>query len=164
MATEVPPKLLEEWLDAWREQHGVTSKLKVTLKPHSARAELLELSILGPGGLKVANVIFDTIQDRRGRNILSVRDQNTFDAALRRKRLMTLVQLFLMHRYKIDSVHYLTPTDDNHRQTEGMKARGLFRAVNDEVGEIIVADVDKERVAKLLELDRAALRARNAQR
>ena len=39
---------------------------------------------------------------------------------------MTLAQLFLIHRYKVDSVHYLTPTDDNQRQTEGMKARGLF--------------------------------------
>ena len=41
-------------------------------------------------GAKAANVVFDTIQDRRGRSILSVRDQNTFDVALRRKRLMTL--------------------------------------------------------------------------
>jgi isocitrate lyase len=59
------------------------------------------------------------MQDRRGRSILSVRDQNTFDPALRQKRLMTLLQLFLIHRYKIDSVHYVTPTDDNQHQTEG---------------------------------------------
>jgi hypothetical protein len=32
-----------------------------------------------------------------------------------------------------------------------MKERGLFSAVNDEVGEIIVADVSKERIAQLLE-------------
>ena len=66
------------------------------------------------------------IQDRRGRNILSIRDQNTFDVSLRRKRLMTLAQLFLLYRYKIDSVHYLTPTEDNHHQTDRMKARGVF--------------------------------------
>jgi isocitrate lyase len=159
LATEVPPKLLEEWLDMWREHHGVRGKLKVMLRPHSAGAELLELSIVGAGGEKAANVVFDTIQDRRGRNILSVRDQNLFDVALRRKRLMTLAQLFLIHRYKIDSVHYLTPTDDNHKQTEAMKARGVFGAVNDEVGQIIVAEVNKERVGKLLEPDRAALQA-----
>ena len=104
-------------------------------------------------------MIFDKIQDRRGRNILSVRDQNTFDTKLRRKRLMTLTQLFLIHRYKIESVHYLTPTDDNKRQTEGMKARGLFSAVNDEVGELIVADVNKERVKHLLDADHVSLRA-----
>jgi isocitrate lyase len=72
---------------------------------------------------------------------------------------MTLAQLFLIHRYKIDSVHYLTPTDDNHKQTDGMKARGIFSSVNDEVGEIIVADVDKAAIAKLTSPDRAVLRA-----
>jgi isocitrate lyase len=157
--TEVPPKLLEEWLDIWRKRHGVDKKLKVSLKPHSAGSALLELSILSPGGEKAANVVFDMIQDRRGRNILSVRDQNTFDVSLRRKRLMTLNQLFLLHRYKIDSVHYLTPTEDNHRQTDGMKARGIFNAVTDEVGEMIVADVNKKRVEQLVEADHAALGA-----
>jgi isocitrate lyase len=158
VATEVPPRLLEEWLEAWRERHGIRGKLKVSLRPHSAGSELLELSLQTPGGDKVANVIFDTILDRRGRHILSIRDQNTFDVSLRRKRLMTLNQLFLVHRYKADTVHYLTPTGDNHRQTERMKARGLFSQVNDEVGEIIVADVNKEHIAKLMS-DRAALAA-----
>ena len=97
------------------------------------------------------------MEDRRGHSILSIRDQNTFDVGLRRKRLMTLAQLFLVHRYKADSIHYLTPTDDNYRQTEGMKARGLFNTVKDEVGEIIVADVNKERVKQLLLPDRVAL-------
>jgi isocitrate lyase len=157
--TEVPPRLCEEWLDFWRERHGLSGRLRVSLKPISAGSQLLELAVVTADGAKAANVIFDTIQDRRGRSILSVRDQNTFDVALRRKRLMTLLQLFLVHRYRSDSVHYLTPTEDNHRQTEAMKARGLFSAVNDEVGEIIVADVNKERVAQLLEPDRKALRA-----
>jgi isocitrate/methylisocitrate lyase len=56
-------------------------------------------------------------QDRRGRNILSVRGQNTFEEALRKKRLMTLVHLWLVHRYKSDSVHYVSPTEDNRYQT-----------------------------------------------
>ena len=86
-------------------------KLKVVLRPHSAGAELLELALVDGEGQKAANVIFHTIQDRRGHKILSIRDQNTFDEGLRRKRLMTLAQLFLIHRYRIDSVHYLTPTD-----------------------------------------------------
>ena len=70
---------------------------------------------------------------------------------------MTLTQLFLIHRYKIDSVHYVTPTEDNHRQTERMKARGLFSTVNKEVGQIIVADVNKDRLTELLAPDRIAL-------
>jgi len=157
--TEVPPKLLEEWLELWGTKHAIAGKLRVSLKPHRAGSQLLELAVLTPTGDKAANVVFDTIQDRRGRSILSIRDQNTFDLNLRRKRLMTLMQLFLAHRYRVESVHDLTPTEDNHRQAEGMKAHGLYSAVNDEVGELIVADVSRERVAKLMEPDRVALRA-----
>jgi isocitrate lyase len=157
--TEVPPRLLEEWIDGWREHHKVPGKLKVSLKPVTAESDLLELSLLSEGGEKKLNVIFASIHDRRGRSILSVRDQNNFDLALRKKRLMTLVQLFLFHRYKVDSAHYVTPTDDNTRQAEGMRKEGLFGTVVQEVGEIIVADVNKERVKELLAPDRTALRA-----
>jgi isocitrate lyase len=86
-------------------------------------------------------MIFAVIADRRGRNILSVRDQNTFDSALRKKRLMTLNHLFLVHRYKIWAVHYVSPSDDNRYQAQKMKTHGLFSDVHDEVGHIIVADV-----------------------
>ena len=72
------------------------------LRPHRAGSELLELGIYGDGDEKLANVIFDPIQDRRGRSILSVRDQNTFAEHLRQKRLMTLIHLFLIHRFKAD--------------------------------------------------------------
>ncbi|BDG10105.1 isocitrate lyase/phosphoenolpyruvate mutase family protein [Anaeromyxobacter paludicola] len=157
--TEVPPKLLEEWLDLWRKQHGVPGKLRVALKPVSAGSDLLELSLLSADGEKKLDVTFASIHDRRGRSILSIRDQNNFDLALRRKRLMTLVQLYLFHRYKVDSAHYVTPTPDNERQAEGMRAEGLFRSVAQEVGEIIVADVDRARVKELVGPDRAALQA-----
>ncbi len=158
--TEVPPKLLEEWLDFWRLKHGVDGRLTVGLRPHTPGAQVLELAVVAPAGDKAANVVFEPIQDRYGRSILSIRDQNTFDKALRQKRLMSLCQLFLIHRYKIDSVHYLTPTEDNHRQTERMHRRGVFSSVNEEVGKIIVADVNKDRVKQLLdpESERAALK------
>jgi len=159
IAIELPPKVLKEWIDIWRKAHKVDTELTVSLRPHSAGSQLLELALLGPDGQKTANVIFEPIHDRQGRSIVSIRDQNTFLETLRKKRLMTLAQLFLMHRYKADSVHYLTPSDDNHRQTEGMKRLGLFSAVNDEVGQIIVAEVAKDRVAELLEADRKALTA-----
>ena len=147
---ELPPKVLKEWLDVWRQQHRIEAPLGVTLRPHTPGSQLLEL-VITAGGERAANVVFEPIHDRHGRRILSIRDQNTFDTSLRRKRLMTLAQLFLIQRYKTDSVHYLTPTDDNHRQTERMLARGLFSKVVDEVGQIIVADVAKEHVKELLE-------------
>ena len=155
--TEVPPKLLEEWVDAWREQHGIAGKLKVSLRPLTGGSDLLELALLSGDGQKKLNVLFAVLQDRRGRSFLSVRDQNT-DPSLRRKRLMTLVQLFLFHRYKVHSVHYVTPTEDNQRQAEGMKKQGLFGSVTEEVGEIIVAEVNQARLKELLAPDKAALR------
>ena len=106
------------------------------------------------------------LRDRRGRSILSVRDQNTLAPEMRRKRLMTLVHLFLILRYEVTSVHYLTPTDDNRYQTVRMCHQGLFASVTDEVGEIIVADVDAATVATLTddpeELGRLISRARPA--
>ena len=85
-----------------------------------------------------------------------MRDQNTYAEALRQKRLMTLIHLFLVHRFKADSVHYVTPTEDNQYQTVKMKSHGIFREVNKEVGQIIVADVDHPRIAELLAADRQA--------
>ena len=149
--TEVPPKLLTSWLATWADHHGVPGPLRATLRPLSSGSELLELSIADPSEEKLANVVFATIQDRRGRSILSVRDQNTFDESLRRKRLMTLMQLFLIHRYKAAAVHYLTPTEDNHRQCEGMQRLGIFETTSDEVGQIIVADVNTSTVSDLVQ-------------
>ena len=155
--TEVPPSLLEEWLAMWAEHYGLPGKLRVRLRPHRAGAELLELSILGEREEKLANVIFTRILDRKGRRILSVRDQNTFHEHLRKKRLMTLIHLFLAHRYKADSMHYVSPTEDNQYQTAKMKTHGIFRTVNNEIGEIIVADIDTKHIAELLEPDRQLL-------
>jgi isocitrate lyase len=155
--TEVPKKLLEEWLALWTAHYGIGEKLRVQLRPHRAGSELLELGVYGEGDEKRANVIFAPIHDRRGTSILSVRDQNTFAEALRQKRLMTLIHLWLVHRFKAGRVHYVTPTEDNQYQTAKMKAHGIFRAVNQEVGEIIVADVDEARVTELLAPDRVAL-------
>jgi isocitrate lyase len=118
---------------------------------------LLELRLLNEAREALANVIFAHIHDRRGRSILSIRDQNTA-TQLRQKRLMTLLQLFLVHRYKAVSVHYVTPTDDNLAQTRRMKEQGIFTAVNTEVGQIIVADVNRDTIAGLVKADHEALK------
>jgi isocitrate lyase len=157
--TEVPTKLLEEWLAMWTEYHQIPGRLQAGLRPHTAGSELLELTLSNTSGEPVANIIFAVIADRRGRNILSVRDQNTLDSALRKKRLMTLNHLFLLHRYKIWSVHFVSPTDDNRYQAQKMKTHGLFSDVHDEVGHVIVADVSAEGVKALLAPDRNRLNA-----
>jgi isocitrate lyase len=157
--TEVPTRLLEEWLAMWTRHHQIPGSLHVALRPHTAGSELLELTLSNTSGENVANIIFAVIADRRGRNILSVRDQHTFDSALRKKRLMTLNHLFLVHRYKIWAVHYVSPTDDNRYQAQKMKTHGLFSDVHDEVGHIIVADVSAEGVKALLAPGRDRLNA-----
>jgi len=146
--TEVPTRELEAWLERWAAHNGVDAQLKVRLRPYTAGSEVLEL-VVRSGANDLANVVFGVLNDRRGRAILSVRDQNTHSLALRRKRLMALMHLYLIRRYSSVSIQYLTPTEDNYRQAAGMKELGLFASVSDEVGEIIVADVDEAVVAKL---------------
>jgi isocitrate lyase len=156
--TEVPKKLLEDWLALWSEHYKLGERLRVQLRPRRAGSNLLELSIFGDNeDEKLADVVFDPITDRQGRSILTVRDQNTYSAKLRQKRLMTLVHLWLVHRFKADAVYYVTPTEDNKYQTEKMQTHGIFSNVNKDVGEIIVADINAARIAELLEPDRKAL-------
>jgi isocitrate lyase len=150
--TEVPTRLLEEWLVTWTSHWDWPGKIRVQLRPHTAGSDLLELRVLDDAGETLANVIFANILDRRGRSILSIRDQNTAPS-IRRRRLMTLVQLFLIHRYRAGSLHYLTPTEDNRDQTQRMQDLGIFAVVRTEIGQIIVADVDRERVGELVRAD-----------
>ena len=156
--TEVPTATLEGWLEQWAAHHGLAVRPRVRLRPWKAGSEILELTVTGGGGQPVngngagqqlGNIVFSVLRDRRDRPILSVRDQNTREPSMRRKRLMTLVHLFLMLRYEVTSVHYLTPTEDNRNQTASMRLQGLFATVADEVGDIIVAEVDADFVATL---------------
>lgn len=158
--TEVPKKLLEEWLAIWAQYYELGEKLSVQFRPLRAGGEVLELGIYGARDgeeEKLANVLVDPIKDRNGRSILTVRDQNTFSDQLRKKRLMSLIHLWLINRFDADAVYYVTPTEDNVYQTEKMKSHGIFRDVHQDVGEIVVADVNHERIDELLNPDRAAL-------
>jgi len=158
--TEVPTKLLEAWLELWRSKYGphsVAGKLQVELRPHTAGSDLLELTLLDKNRQAVLNVVFSPVQDRTGRQLLLIRDQNTHHP-LRRKRLMTLVQLFLIHRYKAAALHYLTPTPDNELQAQQMKTFGFFRTINTDSGLLIAAEVERECIAKLVQPDESALR------
>ncbi|MCA9264262.1 MAG: isocitrate lyase, partial [Planctomycetales bacterium] len=71
---------------------------------------------------------------------------------------MTLIHLFLIHRYKFVSVHYVSPNEQNEKQATRMKALGIYDEVTSEVGHIIVASINPDRVAELLSSDRVALK------
>ena len=150
--TEVPTRQLEEWLAAWASHWDRQGTIRVELRPHTAGSDLLELRVVDDSESPLAEVIFASMLDRHGLSILSIRDQNT-SPAIRRRRLMTLIQLFLIHRYRAGSVHYVTPTEDNLAQTRRMKDLGIFTVVRTEIGQIIVADVNRPRVAELLQPD-----------
>jgi isocitrate lyase len=150
--TEVPTALLDEWLATWSSHWNRPGRIHAALRPHTAGSDLLELRVEDESGDMLANVIFVSLVDRRGRCILSIRDQTTAPT-IRRRRLMTLLQLFLSHRYRADSLHYLTPSDDNQAQTQRMQDLGIFTVVRTEIGQIIVADVDRDRVGELVQPD-----------
>ena len=154
--TEVPTRLLEGWLATWATRWDWPANIRVELRPHTAGSDLLELRVVDDSDVPLANVIFASIVDRRGRSILSIRDQNTA-APIRRRRLMTLVQLFLIHRYRAGSLHYLTPTEDNRSQTQRMQDLGIFSAVRTEIGQIIVAEVNRERIVELVQPEAESL-------
>ena len=156
--TEFPPKVLEDWLQIWAEHNGLPPVFRVQLRPVAAGSDFLELSLWNGGKEQVGNIIFADVHDRHGHKLLSVRDMNTFDPSLRKKRLMTLAHLFLLHRYKAGLVHYLSPTEDNQHQALKMQRLRIFGNVNTEAGLIIVASVDAGRIAELLNPDQVVLR------
>ena len=156
--TEVSIKLLEEWFESWTRHYKIKDTFTAELKPHTVGTFVLELNIINGKGEKVADVIFEILQDRKGEKILTVRDENNFDTSLRRKRLATMLHLFLIHRYRTDFVHYVSPTEDNLMQTKGMMKLGIYESVNTEVGHIIVTKVNVDYVKELLSPDRRELK------
>ncbi len=156
--TEFPPKVLEDWLQIWAEHNGLPPVFRAQLRPVAAGSDFLELSVWNDSKDRAGNIIFADVQDRHGHKLLSIRDMNTFDPSLRKKRLMTLAHLFLLHRYKAGLVHYLSPTEDNQHQALKMQRLGIFGNVNTEAGLIIVASVEAGRISELLNADRVALR------
>jgi isocitrate lyase len=158
--TEVPVALLQGWIDEWAAHNGIDRTLVASLRPLKAGSDLLELRLSeagAPDGGMVANIVFGQIRDRHGRSIITVRDQNVHDHSLRRKRLSTLLHVFVFHRYKAEYVHYLTPTDDNHRMAANLDQLEIFDGYTEEVGEIIVANIKRSTVKELASSDGVAM-------
>ena len=138
--------------------YGSTGPLRVELRPHRAGSELLELAIVGNG------------EDEGGQRRLRAdpgppRPQHPLGArpehlrrALRKKRLMTLIHLFLIHRYKADSVHYVTP-DRGQPVPDGEDegARASSRRSTPRSARSSSPTSTAARIAELLAPDRAAL-------
>jgi isocitrate lyase len=149
--TEVPKKLLEEWLALWTAHYEIPRSCACSCgRTAPARSCSSWRSTARRRGA-LANVVFAPIHDRRGRSILSVRDQNTFAEQLRKKRLMTLdpplARAPLQGRLgALRHAHRGQPVPDREDEEPRHLPRG-----QPGVGQIIVADVDHPRVATLLE-------------
>lgn len=148
--TEAPISILEKWLSLWAETHVFPKQLQAKLKPWQPGSDILELEVNSHDAEKVADVVFKVMRDREDKVFLFIRNQVIYDEALRRKRFMTLVQLFLIHRFNADIVEFMTPNEDNRQQTFGMQAHGIFKDVIEEIGDIIVTHIDKQVVGEII--------------
>ncbi len=148
--TELPTKILAEWIEDWAKHNGLSSQFTVKLKPHTPGSTIIELSLISDNEL-VANVIFTSLTDRNQKQFLSIRDLNIFREDFRQKRLMTLMHIFLINRYKTHAVHYLSPTEDNLQLCNGIYRLGIYKKAHTEIGQIVVAEVVTEHVRNYLD-------------
>jgi isocitrate lyase len=59
------------------------------------------------------------------------------------------MHFFLLHRYKTELVHYVTPTNDNRLSVQRMIQNGVFRAARTDDPHIIAIEVDNARGQKI---------------
>jgi isocitrate lyase len=159
---EVPTSVLERWLRMWSEhwsKQGVFKggELSVEVKERWAGSEEMMLNVFDGARDKIAEIIYRVDKDRAGRKFLAVKDQNTVKK-YRARRLMTLMHFFLLHRYKTDLVHYVTPTDDNRLSVSRMIQNGVFRQARTDDPNIIAIGVDTARAQKIFANDESLRR------
>jgi isocitrate lyase len=68
------------------------------------------------------------------------------------------MHFFLLHRYKTDLVHYLTPTDDNRLSVRRMIQNGVFREARTDDPNVIAIEVDTARAQKIFASDESIKR------
>ena len=136
---------MNTWLNEWKEVHQIDFAMKALLKPFTPGSDTMELCIKS-GNESLANLVFTVATDRNRKRILRVKDQNTFTKNFRRKRLMTLLHLFAANRFRCDSVHYLTPSEDNQKQVAAMQKAGIYRDINLGSNQIIVASIQTDKI------------------
>jgi isocitrate lyase len=161
-AVEVPTSVLEKWLRMWAEhwnKQGVYNEgdLSVELKERWAGSEDMMLNLFDEAHDKIAEIIFRVDKDRAGRKFLAVKDQNTVKK-YRARRLMTLMHFFLLHRFKTDLVHYVSPTDDNRLSVRRMIQNGVFRESRTDDPNVIAMEVDTARGQKIFANDESIKR------
>jgi isocitrate lyase len=161
-SVEVPTSVLERWLRMWSHHWSdqgvpVHGDLSVELKERWAGSEEMMLNVFDEGADKIAEITFRVDRDREGRKLLAVKNQNTVKK-YRNRRLMSLMHFFLLHRYKADLVHYLTPTHDNRLSAQRMILNGVFRWARTDDPNMIAIEVETARAQKIFANDESIRR------
>lgn len=161
-AVEVPTSVLERWLRMWTEywnKQGLykQGEMSVEVKERWAGSEEMMLNVFDEDRDKIAEITFRVDKDREGRKFLAIKDQNTLKK-YRNRRLMTLMHFFLLHRYKTDLVHYVTPTNDNRLSVQRMIHNGTFKAARTDDPNIIAIEVDTPRAQRIFANDESIKR------
>jgi isocitrate lyase len=156
-AVEVPTSVLERWLGMWTDhwnKQGLYNQgeLSVEIKERWAGSEEMMLNVFDEARDKIAEIIFRVDKDREGRKFLAVKDQNTVKK-YRNRRLMSLMHFFLLHRYKTDLVHYVTPNSDNRLSVQRMIHNSVFRSARTDDPNIIAIEVDTLQAQKIFAND-----------
>ncbi len=144
--TEPAPQVLERWL---RDAGAGAPRYAALLRPLPGALDALELSLLGDGKAKAANIVFVPMHDRRGETVLSVREQNVFDGVASSSSAMTLSYLYLVHRYQAETVQFINPTPAELAQVRELEGLKVFKGVTNGSDRFLVADVDLARVTEL---------------
>jgi isocitrate lyase len=161
-AVEVPTSVLERWLRLWADhwsKQGLYNQgeMSVELKERWAGSEEMMLNVFDEDRDKIAEITYRVDKDRQGRKLLAIKDQNTVKK-YRNRRLMTLMHFFLLHRYKTDLVHYVTPTQDNRVSVQRMIHNGTFRQARTDDPNIIAIEVDTPRAQRKFASDESLKR------
>lgn len=161
-AIEVPTSVLERWLRIWIQHlsdQGLykEGELSVEVKERWAGSEEMMLNVFDEARDKIAEITYRVDKDREGRKFLAVKDQNTIKK-YRSRRLMTIMHFFLLHRYKTDMVHYVTPTNDNRLSVHRMIQNGVFKEARTDDPNIIAIEVHTARAQKIFANDESIKR------
>jgi isocitrate lyase len=71
---------------------------------------------------------------------------------------MTLMHFFLLHRYKTDLVHYVTPTGDNRISVQHMMRYGVFGEARTDDPNVIAIEVNTSLAQRIFSSDQSLKR------
>jgi len=150
-------ELLKNWLVEWAEVNGVTKPLKIILENGEIQIQFL---------YSPESNLFYTLAEleyKVSHNKLIINEQDVYSIGgndMKQKRLMTLLQLFLIYVYSVDEVEYPGLIGHGDDLVKGILKMGIFSHVEFETedNEDVIAVVNKPVVELLASVPEAFMR------